>query len=510
MPDISKVTSILPALADILVYAAIIIVTMIGVIKCLAPLWSTTHALHRAIHRLQHDAGNTREKPVWQEARFMGKRLKGSWLRFLQNAEQLDRRGLPCNVEDYINDDTVTHGPGNAQLAELVPNLLTSLGILGTFLGLMRGLTGLDMSNAAALMNGIPTLLNGMQFAFGTSVAGISCSLVFNMLNRIAQGSSYRAIDDFVESFTQLAMQRPLDNDVQLICQNQDLNNMVFASTDSLPMQLAGSIELAVTRAMQPVSNSLDSFLVGATRSQIDGVGRIVNNFVDQMNASLAGQLLTLGQTMTHINQQNETALSSVNESIRTAGAMLNDVNRMHMATENILQHFERFAADVSLAQNRSDAFEQTSGALLEQMHRAADEQAATLRMMREYQSQLSGSLEHFTSGSSAALENMRRLSDRSADRLENAGENMHDASEQLARSYQAFVSNVVEGLSRALGMFDQNMTALVTALGDKVDSLSRSGSSNEVINQLSEMQRLMTSMEKTLRAATKADGKEG
>ena len=172
----------------------------------------------------------------------MGRRLRGSWLRFLQNAEQLDRRGLPCNVEDYINDDTVTHGPGNAQLAELIPGLLTSLGILGTFMGMMRGLGGLDFSDAENIIDGIPTLLTGMQFAFGTSVAGVSCSIVFNMLNRVMQGSSYRAIDDFVECFTSLAMQRPLDNDVQLICQNQDSNHMLSSLTDSLPGQMAGAI----------------------------------------------------------------------------------------------------------------------------------------------------------------------------------------------------------------------------------------------------------------------------
>ena len=126
----------------------------------------------------------------------------GSWMRFLQNAEQLDRRALPCNVEDYINDDTVTNGPGNATLAELIPSMLTSLGILGTFMGMMRGLSALNFSDAASLIAGIPTLLKGMQFAFGTSIAGIGCSLAFNMLNRISQGSSYRAIDDFVDNFT--------------------------------------------------------------------------------------------------------------------------------------------------------------------------------------------------------------------------------------------------------------------------------------------------------------------
>ena len=311
MGDMLKTAqNLLPSLGDYLVYAAIAVVTLIGVVKCLLPLWNTTHALRRAVRRLQQDAGNTaREKPVWQESRFMGRRLRGSWLRFLQNAEQLDRRGLPCNVEDYINDDTVTHGPGNAQLAELIPNLLTSLGILGTFMGMMRGLGGLDFSDSANIIAGIPTLLTGMQFAFGTSVAGISCSLVFNMLNRIAQGSSYRAVDDFVESFTQLAMQRPLDNDVQLICQNQDANHMLSTLADGLPQQIAGSIELSMTRAMQPVAKSMDNFLIGATRAQVDGVSRIVNNFVQQMNDALGSQLLNLGQTLTEINQHQRVTM---------------------------------------------------------------------------------------------------------------------------------------------------------------------------------------------------------
>ncbi len=239
------VSSQVSSLTDALVYIAIAGVTLIGVFKCLIPLLSTTHALRRAISMLQHDAGSRQGTPVWQEKRFMGNHLKNCWLRFLQNAEQLDRRGLPCNVEDYINDDTVTHGPGNAQLADLIPGLLTSLGILGTFMGMMDGLGGLDLTNADKIIDSIPTLLTGMQFAFGTSVAGVTCSISFNIINRILQGSSYRAIDDFVSNFTTLAMSRPLDNDVQLICQNQDSNHMLSTLTDTLPGQLAGAMEMS-------------------------------------------------------------------------------------------------------------------------------------------------------------------------------------------------------------------------------------------------------------------------
>ena len=318
MPDLSKVTAILPNIADYVVYGAIAVVTLIGLFKCLIPLWRTTAALRRAITRLQENAGKQLDKPVWQEARFVGKRLKGSWLRFLQNAEQLDRRGLPTNVEDYINDDTVTHGPGNAGLAELIPSLLTSLGILGTFMGLSRGLSSLNFADSTQLIRGIPDLLSGMKFAFGTSVAGISCSLVFNMINRISQGSSYRAIDDFVSSFTQLAMSRPLDNDVQMIIQNQDRNFMLQGINDKLVDRLADSVSRSISMTMNPVAESMDRFIVGTTRNQIEGVNHIVSRFLSEMDRSLGNQFSSLAQTMDNLEQSQLRAAAACPPTWRT------------------------------------------------------------------------------------------------------------------------------------------------------------------------------------------------
>lgn len=57
-------SSHLSNLTDALVYCAIAGVTLIGVFKCLIPLITTTHALHRAITRLQQDAGTRAGTPV--------------------------------------------------------------------------------------------------------------------------------------------------------------------------------------------------------------------------------------------------------------------------------------------------------------------------------------------------------------------------------------------------------------------------------------------------------------
>ena len=368
MPDLSKVTGILPDLADYLVYGAIAIVTLIGLFKCLLPLWKTTSCLRRAISRLQAEAGQTTEKPVWQTSGFVGKRLRGTWLRFLQNAEQLDRRGLPTNVEDYINDDTVTHGPGNATLAELIPSLLTSLGILGTFMGLSRGLSSLNFADSTELVEGIPVLLEGMRFAFGTSVAGISCSIVFNMLNRISQGSSYRAIDDFVTSFTQLAMSRPLDNDVQLIIQNQDRNYMLQGINDTLVDRLADNVGRSITRAMTPVSDSMDRFIIGATRNQIDGVNRIVARFLDEMDRSLGNQFSAMAAAMDAVTQNQIVAARQTGETVSAAQGIVDNARALQEMSSHILDKFDVYMNGINQVRERDENYEKRVADLLNRM----------------------------------------------------------------------------------------------------------------------------------------------
>ena len=407
MPDLSNVTAILPDLADYIVYGAIAVVTLIGLFKCLIPLWRTTASLRRAITRLQQNAGKNLDKPVWQEARFVGRRLKGSWLRFLQNAEQLDRRGLPTNVEDYINDDTVTHGPGNAGLAELIPNLLTSLGILGTFMGLSRGLSSLNFADSAQLISGIPDLLSGMRFAFGTSVAGISCSLIFNMLNRISQGSSYRAIDDFVSSFTQLAMSRPLDNDVQMIIQNQDRNFMLQGINDTLADRLAENVGRAISRSMNPVAESMDRFIVAATRNQIEGVNHIVSRFLAEMDRSLGNQFSSLAQSLSMLEQNQLQAARASGENLSAAEGIIRNAQTLQEITSHALDKFDKYMSTLNTIRERDENFDKRAAELLNDMHRESKEMASLLSGLTE---KIQGLPAHDGSSVNDELKEIRQL----------------------------------------------------------------------------------------------------
>ena len=508
-----EIQKFLPNFIDALVYLAIAIVTLVGVMKCLIPLWRSSRALHRGVARLEHAAGT--DRPVWQEARFLGKRLQLPWQKFLRNAEQLDLRGLPCDVDDYINEDSVIYGPGHAQLADLIPGLLTSLGILGTFMGLMRGLSGIDFTDANKLIAGIPTLLEGMRFAFATSVAGISCSLAFNMLNRIAVGSGFKALDDFSDAFSQLAMQPPLDEGVQVICQNQDRNVMIRSTAEELSVRMAGAMEMAIGRAMHPVTMSMDNFIMGATREQIDGVQKLVNQFILKMNESLQGQFLQLGKTLTEVNQSQSLSYEKLDQSLAAAQTIVDDVQEMHRASQQVMERFEHYVKELKEARQADTRFESKTADLLENMHKASEQQALYLNKLQAYQAALQGSLTEYTKWSDEILSGVRMQGEENARQSAAASEELQKSSQMLAGSYASFVENITEGLARALGMFDENMHGMLDTLGEKLEQLSalvnsvpsRLEESSEeygsqvklYIDSLSSLQRAMTDISASL-----------
>jgi chromosome segregation ATPase len=63
-----------------------------------------------------------------------------------------------------------------------IPTVFTTLGILGTFVGIYFGLRQFDVNDVTA---SIPSLLEGLKTAFTTSIWGISLSLVFGKASQI-------------------------------------------------------------------------------------------------------------------------------------------------------------------------------------------------------------------------------------------------------------------------------------------------------------------------------------
>lgn len=131
-------------------------------------------------------------------------------------------------------------------------------------------------------------------------------------------------------------MPRPLQPDVQMMCQKQDEEVRMARLAENVGNHVAASLEMAIGRAMAPLTQSLDTFIKCATREQVDGVRRIVGQFVQQMNTSLSGQMTALGDTMNAVNRGQLQTQKNLQTTLDAARAMAGDAQAIREASAEI------------------------------------------------------------------------------------------------------------------------------------------------------------------------------
>lgn len=496
-------------LTDFVIYLAIALVALIGVFKCVLPVSRAARRLRRGVRLLETSTGEGR--PVWQDVLFLGKEIQGPWRRFLVNAEQLDARGLNCNVEDYINDETVIYSLGHATLADVVPSLLTSLGILGTFIGLMRGLGGLDVSDAAKTMESIPQMIGGMTFAFMTSIAGISCSLVFNMLNRMAFGSATGAIDEFTDAFADLVMQKPLEDNVQIICQSEDRAALLRHLSADMGARVGESVTASVEKSLYPITQSMNNFIMGQTQAQIDGVANIANQFINQMHRMLGNQFVQLGQTLSQVNQAQTVSFESMERTMAAADQILSGMSQLQDVNTQMMKRFESYITSVEQAQESNGQFLTHGSQVLSGMLTASHEQTELLDSLKTAQQDMQSSMREYADWSGRVLTAVQRQAEGAMNMTGDMTAQMDQSSRKLSETYSSFVEDLLGGFSRALGMFDENIHSVLGALNEKLVEIREIAESSPAqsaklqketegcVTAISRLQRAVTDMSKTL-----------
>ena len=293
---------------DMVIYAAIVIVAVTALLRCTMPLSRVAAKLRRAARTIVTESKQNKEKKSWNDMHFLGDSLSATWADFLQNAEMRDAHGETCDVTQYINEDTVIYALGRTGFAGLAPGVMTSLGILGTFLGLVMGLSGLSLTGAdtEVVLTAMDQLIRGMSTAFLTSIVGVCGSLLFNLLNNRATDKCQKAIDRFCEVFSLYAMPKPVSEDTAMLALQQEQTAYIRQAVEDMSQKMAVQMEQSIMRAMLPVQRSMDNFILAATQAQVEGVDRIAQVFVQRMNVALGNEFDHLRQVLAETGTEQQ------------------------------------------------------------------------------------------------------------------------------------------------------------------------------------------------------------
>lgn len=315
------------------------------------------------------------------------------------------------HAAEFFGFEAIGASRMNLRMYSAVPNWLTGLGILGTFLGLVGGLhvssqglaLGMQTNDTAAMTEAVMPLLKGASTAFYTSVCGLVGSLIFSfyekrMLHALHETAARTAsrIDSLLDNVTleQLAAEDVTVQRAQLLQLQQfntDLavtiaNALEARLTDRFAPALAGHIGERIARdisqSVQPTLERIATGLDSTHRSERENLESVlealVAKFTDAMSGAAGSEMQALGATLGELNRSlaasadvlasSQAGLQAVSEELGTklSGTLTDVSNRLsEIADRSLTAMTEQVAtAGTGLANKLQEAGDSTTKGL--------------------------------------------------------------------------------------------------------------------------------------------------
>ena len=291
----------------------------------------------------------------------------------------------------------------HAGFTNYTPTLLTSIGILGTFTGIIIGLLDFDTTN---IDSSIGPLLNGLKTAFITSLAGMLLSIIYKAIvttgflipeqseiineDDVSSLELYRIMQQQAESTEQMRKAISGDEDSSLVSlmklQRADANDQHKIIDTHLKLMAESVIDLSTVSKQQQEEFKLfqdrlwrklqefaDMMAQGATEQVIEALKQVIQDFNNNLVESFGENFKQLNEAVIKLVDwqenykvqlaemekqyalgvqaitQTETSVASISEDAKVIPLTMTDLKQVvevnqHQITE-LDRHLEAFTA---------------------------------------------------------------------------------------------------------------------------------------------------------------------
>lgn len=266
--------------------------------------------------------------------------------------------------------------------------LATGFGILGTFIGIVIGLLHFDTGN---IDQSVPQLLDGLRFAFFTSITGMGFSLLIGAFPKALGFETEATGGD--KSETQLL--------AEVLSEMKQLNSNIAGDNDTTLITQVQKLRTSINDKQDELKKSFDEFAremaENNVKALIEAVQKVMDDFSTQINDHLGENFKRLSEGVENLvvwqdqyREQLSVATQALQESNKALGT---SVESMSVMTERA-QEFDNTAKELKeslevmgqsmtgikeLAESLQDSGKQIRDEMNEIMRGATDEMQKTM-----------------------------------------------------------------------------------------------------------------------------------
>ena len=416
------------------------------------------------------------------------------------------------DVEDFINEEEMDLHI-HKRLLEMVPDILTSLGILGTFVGLVWGLKNFNPNDYAAMTSSVASLVDGIKVAFLTSIYGIALSIVYTYGMKSEYSSLTENLQGFLDRFHAYVMPTAENESRNLLVSSQKIQTEAMNKmAEQFSVQMADSFEKVITPTFLKMNDSLDMLVTSVTRCQQDAVKEILDGFMKEMHNSFQLQFRDFNEALNQLKKAQKENADYTATLYQTMSTQLSD---------NYLQQERVMKAAVTELGNLQNRYLTTANRIVQDNQNIQKMQQQDYQHVTEYLKEAEQSAAKFWV---ACNQTMKRYVEAAAAGMENAGQSSQASAEVLKANrqliqdfdtkmqefsqYQKLSYQTMEQVRRLLTDVSLSGKDLQLQSG-RVDSVSQKASVDKIQRLLEEQgeaqKELLEDISKNIRELSKA-----
>lgn len=352
----------------------------------------------RELEDSKDDCGGDREK---LEARVLGVDA------FIENQDMKEhyeaycgayrrKSAAGCNITDFLNFDQLTENL-SVRFCQILPGLMTAMGILGTFLGLAIGLTNFDFSSSQSLGESIQVFISGINIAFYTSIYGIVISIYMNSFYNSVEERFEEKLMKLEKCFDKLGMNQSeqsmwarLYEEERSQTRSLDQLNKEFAS------HLADVLGERLSKSFNMTNSNIQNLMGQIHERENSALEQMAGSFLKNLNSSIQSDYASMAETVGNLEKNFQTLGESVGylsqwqkemtDEIRKFVAEVSESNRR--MEELTVQNMEQMRRFHDTLQGFSSSMEQAEG-INEKLSRYQEESQCQLQQMESLTKEL-------------------------------------------------------------------------------------------------------------------------
>ncbi|NVK30195.1 MAG: hypothetical protein HWE20_04285 [Gammaproteobacteria bacterium] len=376
---------------------------------------------------------------------------------------------IVCVVLRLLN---LMHG-----ITSYAPTLLTTIGILGTFAGIVSGLLGFEVEN---IDDSIATLLDGLKTAFITSLAGMVASIFYKVLaasgflsifhrssvNEEAVGAAeiLTALQEQKLALDSLSSAVGGDSETSLVGQIKLMRSDNSDNNKQLKLELAASNE-SLNLIQQTASKQEEQF-----KSFEDRLWIKLQDFADMMSKSATEQVINalkevISDFNNNLTEQFGDNFKKLNEAVLE---LVKWQENYKLQLETMIDQYKLGLESISCTEQSVKAISEESQVIPKSMNELKDVMTVNQHQLSELERHLDA-FKEIRDRAVEALPSIKEQIDASVAGMENAAQLMTKGMEE---SVSSFNTNLGGSLERLVDGVKQSSESMKTGVEESLGSM--------------------------------------